>query len=285
MRGGPLTLLHTEGQSRPLRHLPSGAPEENMGFMPGRTFAIGDIHGDLDALVQAPRRAPAARPRATRSSSSATTSTAARESKEVVEYVRAAPERDARRRSSRCAATTRTPGCASSTGAGPSSPCPRGNGCLATLRSFTGGELPEEGEGAKDEEVSSLSNGELLPAPTSWRGCASCRSGTRTSTRSTSTPACRAGQSGFLHPSRGASAGGAPLVPRRGLLPALPRQARRLRPHGDRAPAARALDATRPRIRPTSGPARARVGLDTGCGKGGFLTALELPAMRVYESR
>ncbi|MEJ7729378.1 MAG: metallophosphoesterase family protein [Polyangiaceae bacterium] len=27
------------------------------------------------------------------------------------------------------------------------------------------------------------------------------------------------------------------------------------------------------------------VGLDTGCGKGGFLTALELPAMRVYESR
>ena len=27
------------------------------------------------------------------------------------------------------------------------------------------------------------------------------------------------------------------------------------------------------------------VGIDTGCGKGGFLTALELPAMRVYESR
>ena len=26
-------------------------------------------------------------------------------------------------------------------------------------------------------------------------------------------------------------------------------------------------------------------GLDTGCGKGGFLTALELPALRVYESR
>ena len=27
------------------------------------------------------------------------------------------------------------------------------------------------------------------------------------------------------------------------------------------------------------------IGLDTGCGKGGFLTAIELPAMRVYESR
>jgi serine/threonine protein phosphatase 1 len=25
--------------------------------------------------------------------------------------------------------------------------------------------------------------------------------------------------------------------------------------------------------------------IDTGCGSGGFLTALELPAMRVYESR
>jgi len=27
------------------------------------------------------------------------------------------------------------------------------------------------------------------------------------------------------------------------------------------------------------------VGLDTGCGKGGFLTTLELPSMKVYESR
>ena len=27
------------------------------------------------------------------------------------------------------------------------------------------------------------------------------------------------------------------------------------------------------------------VGLDTGAGKGGFLTGFELPAMRVYESR
>ena len=26
-------------------------------------------------------------------------------------------------------------------------------------------------------------------------------------------------------------------------------------------------------------------GLDTGCGNGGFLSALELPALRVYESR
>ena len=27
------------------------------------------------------------------------------------------------------------------------------------------------------------------------------------------------------------------------------------------------------------------IGLDTGCGKGGFLTGLELPSFRVYESR
>src|SRR5262249_14473074 len=27
------------------------------------------------------------------------------------------------------------------------------------------------------------------------------------------------------------------------------------------------------------------IGLDTGCGKGGFLTGLELPALRVYEPR
>ena len=26
-------------------------------------------------------------------------------------------------------------------------------------------------------------------------------------------------------------------------------------------------------------------GVDTGCGNGGFLTGLELPAQRVYESR
>ena len=27
------------------------------------------------------------------------------------------------------------------------------------------------------------------------------------------------------------------------------------------------------------------IGLDTGCGKGGFLTTIELPSMRVFESR
>jgi serine/threonine protein phosphatase 1 len=27
------------------------------------------------------------------------------------------------------------------------------------------------------------------------------------------------------------------------------------------------------------------IGLDTGCGKGGFLTAIELPALKVYEAR
>ena len=27
------------------------------------------------------------------------------------------------------------------------------------------------------------------------------------------------------------------------------------------------------------------VGIDTGCGSGGFLTCVELPAMNVYESR
>jgi serine/threonine protein phosphatase 1 len=27
------------------------------------------------------------------------------------------------------------------------------------------------------------------------------------------------------------------------------------------------------------------IGTDTGCGAGGFLTAVELPAVRVYESR
>ena len=27
------------------------------------------------------------------------------------------------------------------------------------------------------------------------------------------------------------------------------------------------------------------LGLDTGCGKGGFLTAVEFPRKRVYESR
>ena len=27
------------------------------------------------------------------------------------------------------------------------------------------------------------------------------------------------------------------------------------------------------------------IGLDTGCGKGGFLSAVELPRMKVYESR
>ena len=38
-------------------------------------------------------------------------------------------------------------------------------------------------------------------------------------------------------------------------------------------------------FRIASAPVPACVGLDTACGKGGFLTAFELPANRVYESR
>ena len=40
---------------------------------------------------------------------------------------------------------------------------PAANGCLATLRSYQGGPAPTEGDGPKDDEVSSLLNGDFYP--------------------------------------------------------------------------------------------------------------------------
>ncbi|MCZ7677803.1 MAG: metallophosphoesterase [Sandaracinaceae bacterium] len=84
---------------------------------------------------------------------------------------------------------------------------------------------------------------------------------------------------------RGRSEDRAPLDAHGELLPRLPRQARHRRAHQDRDAAARALD-LHPRRPDRHVGGECVVALDTGCGsQDGFLTALELPAMTVYESR
>ena len=188
--------------------------------MPGRTFAIGDIHGDVDALYRLLACFPeldAERHHRLRRR--------LRRPRPQVEggrrlRARRCPSRR-RRRSSRCAATTRTRGCASSTAAGPSSSLPRRNGCLATLRSFTGGAAARGGRAARrPTSCAAILNGHVLPARRRRVDARRCRSSTRTSTPSTCTPGLPARRRAASCTRREVKhAGRAPLVPRRRLLP------------------------------------------------------------------
>ena len=117
--------------------------------MSGRTFAIGDIHGEPEHLKALLARLPELE----------STDTVVflgdyldrgPNSRDVVEFVRNFPEPDEGQGRRACAAITRTPGFASARRAGTSSCCPLGNGCLAAMRSYTGGPVPEGGRGARE---------------------------------------------------------------------------------------------------------------------------------------
>lgn len=160
---------------------------------------------------------------------------------------------------------------------------PPSNGCLAAMRSYTGGPPPKEGEPARADEMMELTTGTFFPdeviewldALPYWYEDAHAiyvHAG------------LPPGNGGFLHPSEVTD----PLVllwirtesffrGYRGKLVVfghtrtefLPQELSQYTPED-----------------PTDLWAGDNVlGIDTGCGSGGFLTAVELPAMRVYESR
>lgn len=160
---------------------------------------------------------------------------------------------------------------------------PPPNGCLAAMRSFTGGKPPQPDEEPRDDERALLLSGQFFPDEVvSWmqelpywyedEHAIYVHAGLPSSPE------------GFMHPSL-VKAKVALLWCRdesffrdyRGKLVVFGHTATVCLPPE--------LSSYTPED-PTdiwAGPCT--VGLDTGCGKGGFLTALELPAMRVYESR
>jgi serine/threonine protein phosphatase 1 len=249
--------------------------------MPGRTFAIGDIHGDLHALFKILSCLPELDDKDTlvfvgdyldRGPQSA----------EVIDYLRRLPGETPAKivplRGNHEDAWLRV-----LDRAWPDFVLPPGNGCLAALRSFLGKPPPAEGETPQDEEIEALFTGSFFPPDVvAWmhelpyfyedEHAIYVHAG------------LPKGPYGFLHPTQ-VKTRAALLWCRdedffrnyRGKLVVFGHTATMHLPPE--------LSSYTPED-PTdlwAGPCT--VGIDTRCGKGGFLTCFELPSRRIYESR
>ena len=160
---------------------------------------------------------------------------------------------------------------------------PPANGCLATLRSFTGGRVPAEGEEPRPDEMQAFTTGSFFPPGTArWlEKLPFWYEDDHAIYVHAGLP--RAG-SEFLHPSQVDN----PLV----LL--------WIRTHdffvnykGKRVVFGHTPSQFLPQELSSYTPEDATdlyvgenvIGVDTGCGMGGFLTGVELPRVQVYESR
>ena len=160
---------------------------------------------------------------------------------------------------------------------------PPGNGCLAAMRSYTGGPLPKEGEVARDDEMMELTTGMFFPDEVvTWLdGLPYWYEDHHAIYVHAGLPP---GEKGFLHPSEVAD----PIVllwirtesffrDYRGKLVVFGHTRTEFLPQE--------LSQYTPDDPTDLWAGDNVVGIDTGCGSGGFLTCVELPAMRVYESR
>jgi calcineurin-like phosphoesterase family protein len=249
--------------------------------VPGRTFAIGDIHGDLEALETLFARLPALMPTDTLVF--------------LGDYVDRGPDSEGVVRWIRELAETTSAKIVLLRGnhedawiqvvdtGWPEFIIPRGNGCLETYRSFKHLPQPTSGELATPEEFDAMFEGSFFPADVvAWmrelvwyyedEHAIYVHAGIK---RENGT---------FPHPSM--------VDPKRALLWLRDRDffenyRGKLVVFGHTTTVMLPNElSTHTPDDPTdlwAGPAC--VGLDTACGKGGFLTAFELPAQRVYESR
>ncbi len=249
--------------------------------MPGRTFVVGDIHGDIDALRTLFARLPAMVAADTvvflgdyldRGAHSA----------EVIGFVRALEEQG--RFSVVCLRGNHEDAWLRVIDGGwDEFVYPPGNGCLAAMRSFTGGIPPQDDERPSVDEIGPLYLGSFFPKDViAWmRGLA------------------------YFHEDEHGIYVHAGLIERDGVF-AHPRDTtpriallwtrseeffRNYR--GKRVVVGHTVTETLPpelSFHTPSDPSdlwagECVVAIDTGAGKGGFLTALELPALVVWESR
>src|ERR1700722_17466211 len=125
--------------------------------MGGRTFAIGDIHGDADALYKLLACFPELLPTDTVVFVGDYVDRGPK-SKDVISFIRELPQQIPAKvvalRGNHEDAWLRVieRGC-------PESPPPTPNGCRATLRSFLGQPAPAEGEPMKTEELPAILRG------------------------------------------------------------------------------------------------------------------------------
>jgi len=249
--------------------------------MAGRTFAIGDIHGETQHLF----RLMACLPSLTEDDTLVFLGDyldRGPHSREVVEYVMDLPKSTKAKvvclRGNHEDAWLRV--------------CqigwdefvlPPGNGCFAAYRSFVGGPVPEAGEQPTHKDLAAMTTGSFFPKPVvHWlESLAHWYEDDHAIYVHAGLP--RVGDR-FAHPSEVSDPlvllwirteeffrnyRGKPVVFGHTRTEFLPQQLSSYTPDD-----------------PTDLFAGENVfGVDTGCGHGGFLTGLELPALRVYESR
>jgi serine/threonine protein phosphatase 1 len=157
------------------------------------------------------------------------------------------------------------------------------NGCLATVRSFTGGPVPAAGEEPKHEDMLALTTGTFFPEPVvRWFEALPYWYEDEHAIYVHAGLPTKAGR--FLHPSEVTT----PLVLLWVRTEEFFRNYRGKRVVFGHTPTEflpQELSSYTP-LDPTDLFLGENViGIDTGCGMGGFLTAVELPEVRVHESR
>jgi serine/threonine protein phosphatase 1 len=247
----------------------------------GRTFAIGDIHGDLDALQLVFQRLPEITSDDTvvflgdyidRGPDSAGVV------RWVRDFIARTPAKVVALRGNHEDAWLQV-----IDHGWPEFVLPRGNGCLESYRSFTGGTVPKGDEPPAPHELDAMCEARFFPSEViAWMRelpyfyeddyAIYVHAGIKRA------------NGGFPHPSQ--------VQPQRALLWLRDRDFFEhyrgklvVFGHTTTRTLPNELSSYTPDD-PTdlwAGPAC--VGLDTACGKGGFLTAFELPGQRVYESR
>ena len=250
--------------------------------MANRTFAIGDIHGDAAHLYKVMSCLPELDDQDTLVFLGDYVDRGPR-SREVVEYVRTlagvTPAKVVALRGNHEDAWLRV-----IERGWDEFVLPPGNGCLSALRSYTGDPVPEDDELPRKDELMMLTSGSFfLDEHVDWfKSLPYWYEDEHAIYVHAGLP--QGGATGFLHP-RDVKAPIALLWCRdmeffanyRGKLVVFGHTGTQYLPPE--------LSGYTPEDPSDLWAGEACCGLDTGCGKGGFLTALELPARSVYESR
>lgn len=249
--------------------------------MAGRTFAIGDIHGDYEALVRMMDQLPPLDAEDTLVFVGDYIDRGPR-SADVIAYLRALPERTPAKvvllRGNHEDAWLRV-----LDRGWPEFVLPVTNGCLATMRSFTGGPVPEEEEGLSQKEAAVVLSGSFFPPDVvEWmRNLPYYYEDEHAIYVHAALPK---GPHGYEHPAK----------TERKLAMLWCRDDDFVRDYQGKLvifghTATKYLPPELSEYTPEDtedvwvGPCV--IGIDTRCGKGGFLTCVELPSGEVYESR
>ncbi|HEY3236436.1 MAG TPA: metallophosphoesterase family protein [Polyangiaceae bacterium] len=250
--------------------------------MAGRTFAIGDIHGDTEHLFKLLSRLPALDAKDTLVFLGDYIDRGPR-SAQVIDYLRRLPSSTRARvitlRGNHEDAWLRV-----IDHGWDAFVVPVGNGCLSAYRSYVGGPVPGEEEEPQPKEAEAMRRGGFLPADVvAWfRSLPYWFEDDYAIYVHAGLP--RGSDGAFQHP-RDVAEPLALLWMRdeyffrnyRGKMVVFGHTRTELLPPE--------LSGYTPSDPTDLWAGENVVGLDTGCGNGGFLTALELPTLKVYESR